>query len=335
MSNIVMDEISDKNLRKYYEKLDIVPLYQIDQLINLRKGNKLYKPVNSNIQIRTIMKHSNNFNFSYVKSKLLSLLEKHVAIKDAYNTVYRLINLPLTDSCMYKIIGEIIKKEERMSGPSYTNDINRRCKKVELFSYALLPIIKKKNFIVRKYLDLGCGDCSITPKYGKVFKLTPENIHGADIESWGNYNKDTRKVKEMTFTQITPDQPYNYPDNNFSIISCFMVLHHVANLDFCLREINRITEINGYLYITEHMVTNFMEKMVVDIEHSIYEIAIRNNNQYHKTYVNNFYHWLEWKIIMEKYGFKQINYEYLHYDIMNQDDPSKKAWILYEKVTNI
>jgi SAM-dependent methyltransferase len=328
-----MEHISEKQLSHYYkDKQHIVPAYQLDQFAQLKKLDNMYKDVKSNIQFRTIIKHSNNFNFIHIKHKLIDLLCKHISIKNAYDTVYRLISLPLTDSCIYKIMGSIMKAEERAKDQSYTNVIGRREKKVELFKFTLLDHIKARKLKVTKYLDFGCGDCGITAKYGKALNLQKENIFGADIASWGNYNDKTRKILDMTFVQVYDGKPYDFPDNSISVISCFMVLHHVKNLDFCLKELHRIMAPNGLLYITEHMVTNFMEKMVVDIEHSIYEIAIRNNNNYHKDFVNNYYHCIEWNLIMDRAGFKYIDHDYLKYDIMDQDDPTKKAWILYERV---
>ena len=328
-----MEHISGKQLSTFYkDKQHIVPPYQLEQFQRLKGLDNLYKNVGSNIQFRTIMKHSNNFNFLYIKNKLIELLSKHISIKNSYDTVLRLISLPLTDTCIYKIMGGIMKSEERAKDQSHTNVIGRREKKVELFKFALLPYIKEKNLNVTKYLDFGCGDCEITPKYGKALNLGKENIYGADIATWGNYNSGTRKISDMTFVQVHDNKPYDFPDNSISVISCYMVLHHVKNLDFCLKELHRIMTNDGLLYITEHMVTNFMEKMVVDIEHSIYEIAIRNNPNYHKDFVNNYYHCIEWNVIIARNGFQYVKHDYLKYDIMDQDDPTKKAWILYEKV---
>ena len=330
-----MERISEKELSQYYQdKQHIVPSYQLSQFAQLKKLDNTYKDVKSNIQIRTIMKHSNNFNFIHIKHKLIDLLCKHISVKNSYDTVYRLISLPLTDSCIYKIMGGIMKSEERAKDQSYTNVIGRREKKVELFKFTILNYIKDRNLKVTKYLDFGCGDCSITAKYGKALNLDKANILGADIISWGNYNDKTRKTSDITFVKLDEDtkKPYDFLDNSITIISCFMVLHHVKNLDFCLSELYRIMSMGGLLYITEQMVTNFMEKMVVDIEHSIYEIAIRNNNGYHEGFVNNYYHCIEWNLIMSRAGFKYVAHDYLKYDIMDQDDPTKKAWILYEKI---
>ena len=34
-----------------------------------------------------------------------------------------------------------------------------------------------------------------------------------------------------------------------------------------------IIQLGGYLYITEHMIVNYLEKVLTDIEHTIYEIS--------------------------------------------------------------
>lgn len=82
------------------------------------------------------------------------------------------------------------------------------------------------------------------------------------------------------------------------------------------------------------MIVNYLEKMLVDIEHSIYEIVHHDNSEYYKTYINNFYHLVEWDIILNHYGFEYIDHDYLYYNITDQDDSTKRAWLMYKKIKN-
>ena len=144
---------------------------------------------------------------------------------------------------------------------------------------------KKYNYKPEFYLDFGCGDCKLVKLFGESINIKSENMYGADIESWGEYDTKKRKDLGIKFVELKPNKKYNFKDDMFSVISCMMVLHHIDNLDFCLKELNRIMKIGGYLYITEHMIVNYLEKMLVDIEHSIYEIAYRDNSEYYTSYI--------------------------------------------------
>jgi len=322
--------LNNSNMLKYY-KNNILgpPLYQIEQLLDLRKLQNKYEPVSSNKQIRTIIKYSKNYIFKEMRSKLIDLFLKHININNSYEIVSNMLTLPLTDITFYRIIGDIIKKEEKYKSEKLLNTISHRDKKVEMFINVINNI---KDFRVTQYLDYGCGDCDVTGKCGKALNLDTKNIFGADINTWGGYNDKTRNIDKINFVNIVPNKPLAFDDKTFDLISCFMVLHHIENLEFCLQELNRIMKSGGYLYITEHMVTNFMEKMLVDIEHSIYEIAYRNTDDYHLSYINKFYHWTEWIVIMDKYNFQYISHNNLNYDILEQNDPTKKAWLLFKKI---
>ena len=78
-------------------------------------------------------------------------------------------------------------------------------------------------------MDFGCGDCKNTFEYGQALGLSKENIYGADISNWFDYQTSKRRDLNINFVEITEKDKYAFQDN-FSIISCFMVLHHVRNL---------------------------------------------------------------------------------------------------------
>lgn len=320
--------INATNMSKYYSNNPLIPMYKVDQLLDLRKLDNRYEDVKSNKQINTVLKYSKYHIFKEMKCKLIDLLVKHIKSDNSFDIVINLLSLPLTDTGFYKLLGDMIRKQERSKSERMMDTIPHRDKKVEMFVHT----IKKYSINVVKYLDYGCGDCDVTDRCGKSLGLDIKNVYGADVKAWGNYSDKTRQTDKINFEVIIPNKPLSFSDGTFQVITCFMVLHHIDNLDFCLKELHRLLSDDGYLYITEHMVTNFVEKMLVDIEHSIYEIAHRGTETYYTSYINNFYHWLEWNMIMEHYGFKYVEHGNLDYDILEQNDPTKKAWILYKKV---
>ena len=60
-----------------------------------------------------------------------------------------------------------------------------------------------------------------------------------------------------------------------------MVLHHVENIDNLLREMNRIVKKGGFIYLVEHDTFTDIDKMLVDIEHALYET---DQDQFKKEY---------------------------------------------------
>jgi SAM-dependent methyltransferase len=55
----------------------------------------------------------------------------------------------------------------------------------------------------------------------------------------------------VSYSEPNPDGTMPFEDNCFSLVTCFGVLHHIANVSFVLRELVRITEPGGYLLIRE------------------------------------------------------------------------------------
>ena len=334
--------LSEKNIREYYKTHEyLIAPYKMDQFYKYKIFDNQYVDVKSNKQIKTIIKHSKDKN-SYVYLKLITLFGRHVHINNATGLVANLLALPLKDTTIFKFLKSIKNDDTKHDGgptmPNYAPDgviSGGRKKKVSQMQFILQREFKKNNYKPESYLDFGCGDCKLVKLFGESINIKAENMYGADIESWGNYTNEKRSDIDINFVELKKNTKYDFKDNMFSVISCMMVLHHIPNLDFCLKELNRIMKMDGYLYLTEHMILNYLEKMLVDIEHSIYEIAYRNNPDYYKTYINNFYYLVEWDVILNHYGFEYVDHDYLYYNITDQDDSTKRAWLLYKKVKNI
>ncbi|UJR24463.1 hypothetical protein I4U23_005838 [Adineta vaga] len=98
---------------------------------------------------------------------------------------------------------------------------------------------------IQTYFDLICRDGFITAEIGKYLQLNQENILGGD--EYNSHNKD------ITYVKIDLNQSkIDLMDNHIDLITCFVVLHHVPDLDLMLREIVRIMRLNGYLIVREH-----------------------------------------------------------------------------------
>lgn len=336
----IKDLITDEKLKKHIRENVISPPYKLDQIIQARKEEKNYLPISSNIQIKTIIEYSrNNDSFGYLR--LVQLLGKHVHINNFTKLISGVIFLPLKDTKFFRIIGDL-RDEGKQKNKNHHNmcscDLTSKKKRILLLKTHMDRVLKGSNFKIKRYLDFGCGDCNRTRKYGQLFNLSDRDIYGADIRKWFNYSTDKREKKQINFIELPEfKEKYKIQDNFFSLITIFMVLHHVKDLDFVFRELNRILEMGGYLYITEHNVTNFIDKMLCDIEHSIYGIVYDRNKDYWKQMYSNYYNTYEWDLILTHYGFERTIWPtyYLKLNISSTSEPTKAFYMVYKKVKKI
>lgn len=306
-------------VKNYHYKNKTIPEYQLKKFIKLKKYDYLYKNVKSNNQIKTIVNFSNEKEdkYSYYMD-LLKLFVKLLGIKNLPNII-NIINKYDNDSDIYKELKKINNKCSLYN--------TKPSEKIENISFYLLPFLKNINGC---FLDFGCGNCKYTRFYGKSLGFSKKNIYGTDIEKWFNYDKFTRKELGNNFKVIKNNLPFE--NNKFQVVISLMVLHHIENLDETLKELKRVIKPNGFLFLSEQVPAGFGERIIIDIEHAIYELIIGNNNfdNFAKDYYSNYYHWLEWQLILEKYNFKLLKKEYLKENDINQNTITRKIIMIYQ-----
>ena len=113
----------------------------------------------------------------------------------------------------------------------------------------------------------------------------------------------------------------------FDIIICEHVLHHIKNLYFTMYELNRITKLGGFIYITEHITYNNLDRMLVDIEHRMFEVYF---NEKTSSYIKTF-NWVELDIIFDKFGFSYYKGGQSKYSINYIVNSTNKAYLIYRK----
>ena len=117
-----------------------------------------------------------------------------------------------------------------------------------------------------------------------------------------------------------------------------MVLHHVENLDFTLKEINRITKTDGFFLIQEHDAMNIIDKMIIDIEHSMYPYVYSsddNSTNFRKKYYAYYFNKYELDIILSRYGFECVDKDYFYYSINNKINNNRSYWAIYKKIKDV
>jgi SAM-dependent methyltransferase len=160
---------------------------------------------------------------------------------------------------------------------------------------------------VRKYLDIGCGNGTITAGIGKHFKLTKENIVGCDITHWAGHTHENEAADDITFLPM--EKADILPTNDtYDLITIFMALHHMTDetIASILNECYRVLAPNGTIIVREHDCPNHFVASIINIEHAIFEVVIEGLTDaatFKKTYFANYKVRREWNSIFKDMGF--------------------------------
>lgn len=142
------------------------------------------------------------------------------------------------------------------------------------------------NFTNKKVLDVGCLDENLTKLcYEKlangVFRSNIDSVYGIDIKEWqdNDYHvyesKETKSKYSINFTTVSNEySSYPYNNNNFCLITCFNVLHHVREPNYIVSEIYRVLAPGGYLIIKEHDVTDNKVAQLCYSSHLIRQLVL-------------------------------------------------------------
>lgn len=313
------------------------PKCEIKEYINIKnKLNKsTYKSVNSNEQIKTIMKLSKRYKLRDYSDRLMNLFYIHFRRTKG---LYKLLNSNKSDSEIYNILKsntkifrskKSLKKYNRPDLPC-----DRYVKDTQIINYIIrthaVPKLKIKN-----YLDIGCGDCIKTKLLGDMLGLNSKQIYGADILEWSSYTEQERKQLSINIIDLKPNKPLPIKSNKFSLVSVYMVLHHVKKLKLMLNEIHRILKPNGYLIIKEHDAITSLDCMLADVEHAIYGIIYGKYNykNFIKDHYANYHDWLEWNLILHKHGFDYIYSKHIYSLISQKFKPTRGYIAMYKKIS--
>ncbi len=161
---------------------------------------------------------------------------------------------------------------------------------------------------VKEYLDFGCGSCEFADVMSKRL-----NIRGyaTDIEdvfepSWAS----TRNSMDIEFKYIKDDKiPFQ---KKFDLITCIMVLHHIPpkKVNGYITQLFEKLRPGGILLIREHDAVDAIDKMLCDIEHSLFIIASGEDMKSVFKQKNNYLSRLEWRFLLESAGFEQLYEQY-------------------------
>ncbi len=97
-------------------------------------------------------------------------------------------------------------------------------------------------------IELGCGTGKNTEWLaGKATHLTCIDFS----EEMMNKAKDKIKTSNVVFQQADISQPWNFTDRKADLITCSLILEHIADLDFIFQQVKEHLKENGHFYLCE------------------------------------------------------------------------------------
>lgn len=269
------------NSDQQIQQLYLNPKYQgVKQLFN--------KAILTDLKFRKTPNLANKLIFAVEKAALSKKLDSEI-----YKEIHDLVHNVLFKSTEYQ-------KDE------FSREKNRTDQLKPIFN----KIIKNK---IISYLDLGCNEGKITNAVGKL--LNAPIIRGCDVIK-------TQNEYEFEFTLLNPNDPYTLPYENASqnVVTAFMSLHHIEQINKTLNEIHRVLKPNGIFLIREHDCSPPELELLLDLMHGFYAMVWSNPPEMNdfKTHFSHYYTKINLLNLIEKNGFKLIY----------QDQP-RGAWRYY------
>ena len=156
------------------------------------------------------------------------------------------------------------------------------------------------------FLDFGGNDGSITAAIAEALSISNASAFCADIEQWNEKTHSRLLADRIKYVSLKENQPLPFADNSIDLITCLQVLHHIRNVEFVLRELHRVCR--GALIIREHDCRDNITRMLIDVEHSVQEISIKDDPKI--SYLNWYEAWYRsreaWSRMISYVGFKEV-----------------------------
>lgn len=309
-----------------------VPKHIIDQYVSIKTHSSKYKSPAGNQQIREVMGSTNKAYcrlFELISRKIKNIQGSKPSPIISIQITNRLLAEYTDDRTLYNTLKQyvIANNEQRFS-----INISRDNMHAEMYYNYITEVTDID--VNSRYLDVGCGDGYKTGIIGNKLGLSSTNIYGADVPNWGHYD-ETERNSNITFNFILAGK-LPYDDNYFDIISAFMVLHHIEELEETLKEIHRCLTPGGIFVVREHDTVDDIDWMLNDIEHGIYTVALQhkcsaNWRPFPSGYYAKYYAMLEWEVIMDRFGFELVSKGYDTISIKFDVSPTRYCHMIFRK----
>lgn len=237
---------------------------------------------NSNSDIIKCIYHSRH------KGSLISIIAKSVKNSNIEYNNYRHI---------FKIIDNVIKTNIKRNNSDLLiitelKKLNKKKKSVYNSFYNKKRAINKWEIIknykpskINSLLDFGGNVGDHARVWGDILKLGKKDIFVVDIDEWEGEKWVPRK--DITFTHFNDISKLT--NNSIDMINFSHVLHHIKSSDHTkiVKMCENVLSNNGFIIIYEHDVIGDLWKLLVDLEHLIFDVVVTGRK--YEEFTNSFY----------------------------------------------
>lgn len=303
--------------------------FQMNQSFNLADDAEIleleYQSVKSRKQFESLWK------VPAAKEALIFILAK--TLRDSINRaaiiniIQRNIGKPGADELIYKALNAEYMKANR---PDDTESIAeyRINARIRDLNNILTDNMKRAD----AYLDFGGGDGTISEGIAKWLGVKKENAISADVAVWLSGTQTQKQLSGITFNTIPKSGRLPYKDGQFDAITCFVVLHHIEQLEERIGELYRILAPGGWLLIREHDCRDNATRAIIDIYHNLFELVYNKSPSYSKVldeYYGDYKTKEQWHFLMQDAGFEKL--DNLKYQDIRRDDLLRIYYYIYGK----
>ena len=284
-----------------------------------------YKSVKSRQQFASLWK------VPAAKEALLYILSKtmrDITIRaNIANIIERYTNKPNSDELIYAALNaEYNKKQHNTDMSSITKY------RIDARIRDLAGIVPQYNRHPKSYLDFGGGDGTISEGIAQWLGVAKDNAVSADVETWLSGTQAQKQLSGITFNTIPKAGRLPYKDGQFDAITCFVVLHHIEQLEERISELYRILAPGGWLLIREHDCRDNATRTIIDIYHNLFELVYNKSPNYKQVlddYYGDYKTKEQWHFLMYDVGFE--NLDGINYPDIKADDLMRIYYHIYTK----
>lgn len=290
-----------------------IPTFFEQNYLFHKKNRFVYNSTSSNQQISSLLKYAEHHYISTCYTRLINLFMKYIHNRYFFN-VLNILTSSKSDMEVYYKIYSLIKQS------------NKSIYKKNLFPY-IKSLVQRK---ITSYLDVGCGNGKKTYYIGREFELPNESIHGIDIQQF--YTMNHERKFPIQYKIIEKKMTLPYENHTFDFITTLMVLHHIEEPVFLIKEVKRLLAKNGIFFLKEHDAYDTIDYTLIDIEHAIYEIGMRKNRSFMEKYRGYYKDKYEWIKLIEKEGLKCIQSGIFCDSVKEEISPTRYFYAIFINV---
>jgi ubiquinone/menaquinone biosynthesis C-methylase UbiE len=255
---------------------------------------------------RQLSKKVQSAIIKYVNITILPLLNDDKAkFKTKFNNCVRTTANRKKNLTQIRVLLRSSKLGSANAGRDDKWRINKRAKHINFMA-------EKLNLkLSGPYLDIGCGDGSITNAISEKLLSGSKSVSMPTCIEYGEegIGFNSNVIRQTDITQLK--------SGTFNFITAFMSLHHIDKVEHMISEISRVTDIGGILIIREHnfpfcahQFSNAEARQYLDWIHIIYDLAesYTVDELYGSEYRRSNYQPEQyWNDAFDKNGFKKIH----------------------------